>query len=1511
MKNPNPIAMIVVALVFGLTSCDGGKATLPFMELPTFDLEADTSVWQHLDLVAEPEIEVTPSPETIDYSVADSADAEITAIDLLEPGEFGWPCQDNDDCLSGYCVWVGTEKLCTSTCVDECPADWSCVQDTSALPDLLYVCLPAGLTQCLPCTSNQDCHVSGVDTGSRCVDFGTEGAYCGALCQKDDDCLVGYACTQQDLLEGGVSSQCTPDNGQQCECNDYAVAVGAWTDCSIANDFGQCPGTRNCDDGGLSACDAQLPAPEECNGLDDNCDGDADEDLATTTCGEGECLHTVANCLDGVQQECDPLEGAVDESCNSKDDDCDGQTDEDFSDLNDDGIPDCISEDDDGDGVLDQKDNCPTIANEDQADFDLDGIGNACDGDDDNDNAADEDDCNPFNPQIHPAALEACNGLDDDCNELVDDELGSTTCGLGMCEHTIDNCVNGQSTQCEPMEGTGPEECDGLDNDCDGQVDQGHDDLDQDGHADCVDPDDDGDEVDDESDNCPTVDNPDQTDTDLDGFGDVCDFGCYLEGIDQWEEDCDGIPDEMDNCPAMANEDQADTDGDLTGNECDLDDDNDSIPDGGDNCQLVVNPGQSDLDGDGVGDACDGDLDGDGVGDDDDNCPELENPDQLDADGDALGDVCDPDDDNDMDPDMLDCAKFDDAVSHFAMEICNQIDDDCDNMVDESGAIGCEPWYVDMDLDGFGVESQSKCLCGPEDLYTVDVLGDCGPLDNTIFPGAMESCNGKDDDCNSAIDELFPDLDGDGIADCVDTDDDGDEVADVLDNCPAIVNASQGDFDKDGQGNSCDDDDDNDSSPDTEDCAPFDTEVNPNLPEVCDGKDNDCNGPADDGLGTVECGLGECGHAVAFCVGGQVQECDPMEGAQQEACDGLDNNCDGDVDEDYDVGQSCEAGQGQCADEGIKLCLEDGTGTFCSAELGQADDELCDGLDNDCDGDADEDFPLGEACSNGVGECIQDGLTVCSADGSGVVCDALPGNPVPEVCDGKDNDCDNQADEELGTTTCGLNQCENTIPFCVDGLVQICNPFLGAEGETCDGQDNNCDGKLPEDEQDVDKDGMMACAGDCNDFNNSVYEGADELCDGIDSNCDGSLVDGFDNFDKDIEPDCIDDDDDNDGDSDVNDCAPYDPAIYSGAKESCDDVDSDCDKSLVDEFDNFDNDTEPDCIDADDDNDGDADVTDCNDNDKTIYTDAPELCDGIDSNCNNSLVDQYDNFDNDTEPDCVDADDDNDGDNDVTDCNDADKNIYTGAPELCDTVDSDCDNDLVDGYDNFDGDTEPDCIDDDDDNDGSKDVDDCEPLNPAINPGATEICDGLDNDCSGVADDNVGACITYYLDADSDGYGTAASQCLCSPSGNYKATNTGDCNDANGSINPGVAEVCKNVTDENCSGAMSEGCPEVFHNCGGPSAMDSGQTINCNLGSKRLVHKVKVSVGCNDGESGSYSLSFDDGSSTGFGASCNSTHGFSARVSQNHSLHMNSGGGGDNHISFTCCGSSGWGLYYR
>ena len=170
------------------------------------------------------------------------------------------------------------------------------------------------------------------------------------------------------------------------------------------------------------------------------------------------------------------------------------------------------------------------------------------------------------------------------------------------------------------------------------------------------------------------------------------------------------------------------------------------------------------------------------------------------------------------------------------------------------------------------------------------------------------------------------------------------------------------------------------------------------------------------------------------------------------------------MDEDFPLGTACSLGIGACKADGKYVCNLGAA--VCDAQPGQPSKELCDGLDNNCDGKVDEDFPLGNPCSLGVGACKSDGKYIC--DKGAAVCDAKPGQPADELCDGLDNDCNELVDDidalgkgcdksgYPGICAAGVYKCE------AGGKGLYCEALVlpNQQKESCanPGQDDNCDG---------------------------------------------------------------------------------------------------------------------------------------------------------------------------------------------------------------------------------------------------------------------------------------------------------------------------------------------------------------------------------------------------------------------------------------------------------------------
>ncbi len=341
------------------------------------------------------------------------------------------------------------------------------------------------------------------------MDTDAWGDACDCDIDADGDVNANPGCT-------GIDSDCAPTNPaifhnatEKCNNVDDNCVNGIDEGCDDDNDD-YCDNTMTtvgtptvCPNGGGDCNDSNIlvkpGATELCNLIDDNCVSGTDEGLGTTTCGLGQCTHTINNCASGEIQTCNPMQGSVAEICDGLDNSCEGTTDEGCDDDGDDfcdktmttlGTPAVCPN-----GGGDCNDAIPQIRP--SATEKCDNIDNNCDldidegCDDDGDLYCDQNmtysgtpsicpngpgDCNDMIYSRNPAATETCNGVDDNCNGATDDGLGTISCGLGICYHTMQACIAGEPPVCNAMLGSVTEICDGADNDCDGGTDEGCDD---------------------------------------------------------------------------------------------------------------------------------------------------------------------------------------------------------------------------------------------------------------------------------------------------------------------------------------------------------------------------------------------------------------------------------------------------------------------------------------------------------------------------------------------------------------------------------------------------------------------------------------------------------------------------------------------------------------------------------------------------------------------------------------------------------------------------------------------------------------------------------------------------------------------------------------------------------------------------------------------------------------------------------------------------------------------------
>jgi hypothetical protein len=733
-------------------------------------------------------------------------------------------------------------------------------------------------------------------------------------------------------------------------------------------------------------------------------------------------------------------------------------------------------------------------------DSDGDGVTN-CDGD-----------CDDHDASVFPGAEELPDGLDNDCNGVADDGTVLTDDdGDGMAEFEGD-CDDDDPTVYQGAAedgGTGTGEPTGIDNNCNGTVDEGTTGFDDDGDGFCEGTSPLG---------C----------TDGTTAGD-CDDGAYTVNPARTEVACDSVDQDCDGLSDDAPDEDADG-YDL----CDPADpgDTDGLPADCVDTNAGIHPGGLEV-------LCDGlDQDCDGLSDD-----------APDADADSY-DVCAAAQPGDTDGLPADCDDADPTVAPGMAELPDALDQDCDGLVDE----GTDAY--DDDGDGYCEGAAIGCTDG-------STVGDCDDLNPLAFPGAVELPNSVDDDCDGTIDNgtVLYDDDGDGFTEAALDCDDSDasvypgapETADGVDeDCDGLIDEGTDAYDDDLDG----------YSENAGDCDDTDAAISPGATEVtCDGVDQDCSGSSNESPDVDADGWDACDPTDVFDGDGLPEDCATLDpavnpGAVEIVCDGIDQDCDGFEDDAPDVDG-----------DGFDICLSadagdlDGFPPDCDdtdIDIWPGALELIDGIDQDCDGIADEGTTAYDDDGDGFCEsACTDGSSPGDCDDSNSV--VYPN--APEVIDGLDNDCDGLIDD--GTSVADddgdgfaevAGDCDDTDP-----LVYPAAPEDGGAGDDLgDGIDNDCDGFIDEGtlSYDDDLDGWceVACtdgslAGDCDDTSFLVNPGQDEQCaDGIDNDCDGTI-------------DLPDNDDDGfvDGLCGGDDCDDLDPTVFPGAVELFDTADNDCD----------------------------------------------------------------------------------------------------------------------------------------------------------------------------------------------------------------------------------------------------------------------------------------------------------------------------------------------------------------
>lgn len=389
-------------------------------------------------------------------------------------------------------------------------------------------------------------------------------------------------------------------------------------------------------------------------------------------------------------------------------------------------------------------------------------------------------------------------------------------------------------------------------------------------------------------------------------------------------------------------------------------------------------------------------------------------------------DPASPDADGDGITADIDCNDSDALVFPDAEELCDGIDNNCNDEIDEDGATDAQTWYRDADDDGIGSDAATLVQCAQPDGYSA-TPGDCNDANADVRPNATEVCDGVDNNCDGVVDTdaadrgtWYADADADGYGD----------TADSVVSCEVPDGYVESDLD-------CDD---------------TNTAINPDVEEVCDSVDNNCDDIVDTDAvdrttayaDTDTDGYGDPLDSVLGCEipDGYVEsdlDCDDTNAAinldAQEVCDSVDNNCDGRTDEDQaldavihyadsdsdsfgdssDLTASCEIPAGRVVND---TDCDDSDSTINPDAT-----EVCDGVDNDCDQLVDDDSAedvvtaYADTDNDGYGDPGNSAL-FCDVPSDHVLdnsdCDdtratVYPGAP-DRPGDGLDNDCAEDGD---------------------------------------------------------------------------------------------------------------------------------------------------------------------------------------------------------------------------------------------------------------------------------------------------------------------------------------------------------------------------------------------------------------------------------------------------------------------------------------------------------------------